>query len=272
LIVGGAAMKKVSYAQNGEDIVLWRALGGISNGFYIDVGANDPIKESVTKLFYDAGWSGINIEPLAACHKRLQHFRERDVNLQMLVGREEGRGVLHECVEDSRYSTVDIAIADRLKRECGLGYVSHDMPVATLTALCEKHAQREIHFLKLDVEGHEAAVLGGLNLSRHRPWILVVEATEPNSQRDSSSSWEAPLVGQGYLLALFDGLSRFYVAEEHAELMPLLRVPANIFDNYMSADEARMLAELKQTSSIKWLLRRAAKLGWSRVGRALRFQ
>jgi FkbM family methyltransferase len=264
-------MKKVSYAQNGEDIVLWRALGGISNGFYIDVGANDPVTESVTKLFYDAGWSGVNIEPLAACHQRLQHFRERDVNIRVLVGREEGHGVLYECTGDGRYSTMDHAIAERHKRECGLGYVRHDMPVITLNRLCERHAKRDIHFLKVDVEGHEAAVLGGLNLSKYRPWVVVVEATEPNSQRDSSSAWESALLGQGYLFALFDGLSKFYVAEEHAELMLLLKVPANIFDNYMSAAEAQMLVELRQTASVKWLLRRAGQLAWSRFGRALCF-
>lgn len=60
-------MKLISYAQNHEDIMLWRALKSVQNGFYVDVGANDPVLDSVTKLFYDRGWSGINIEPLS-CH------------------------------------------------------------------------------------------------------------------------------------------------------------------------------------------------------------
>src|SRR5664279_1896466 len=53
----------VSYAQNGEDVVLFRALGAVEGGRYVDVGANDPIFESVTYAFYLRGWSGITIDP-----------------------------------------------------------------------------------------------------------------------------------------------------------------------------------------------------------------
>ena len=38
-------MTFVSYAQNGEDVVLWRALSHVENGFYVDVGAADPETE-----------------------------------------------------------------------------------------------------------------------------------------------------------------------------------------------------------------------------------
>ena len=53
----------VSYAQNHEDVLLRRVFPDEPNGFYIDVGANDPVRDSVTKHFYDRGWHGINIEP-----------------------------------------------------------------------------------------------------------------------------------------------------------------------------------------------------------------
>ena len=41
----------VSHAQNGEDIILWRALGSVKNGFYVDVGANHPSVDSVSRSF-----------------------------------------------------------------------------------------------------------------------------------------------------------------------------------------------------------------------------
>ena len=53
-------MRFISYAQNYEDVMLWRALQHIENGFYIDVGAAWPDVDSVTKAFYDKGWRGIN--------------------------------------------------------------------------------------------------------------------------------------------------------------------------------------------------------------------
>ena len=57
-------MSFISYAQNFEDVMLRRVFAELDTGFYIDVGANDPSADSVTKAFYDAGWHGINIEPL----------------------------------------------------------------------------------------------------------------------------------------------------------------------------------------------------------------
>ncbi len=57
-------MPMVSYAQNGEDVVLARVFGDRRAGFYVDVGAGHPVVDSVTKHFYDLGWRGINVEPL----------------------------------------------------------------------------------------------------------------------------------------------------------------------------------------------------------------
>ena len=53
----------ISYAQNYEDVVLERCFKDVPAGFYIDVGAWDPLEHSVTHHFYERGWHGINIEP-----------------------------------------------------------------------------------------------------------------------------------------------------------------------------------------------------------------
>jgi hypothetical protein len=53
----------VTYAQNFEDLMIWRAVHDVAAGFYIDVGAADPDEDSVTRAFYDRGWRGVNVEP-----------------------------------------------------------------------------------------------------------------------------------------------------------------------------------------------------------------
>ncbi len=258
-------MTTISYSQNREDVLLWRTLRSVNKGFYIDVGANDPIDDSVTKLFYDAGWSGINIEPLNECCERLQQLRKRDVNIQALAGREKGVCVLHEFSEDGRYSTIDKTIAERHQRTLGMRYTTRKLPVITLNSVCEKHAPQEIHFLKIDVEGHEAEVLQGFDLARHRPWILLIEATEPCSQVDSSALWEKIVLGHGYEFALFDGLSKFYVSKEKAELKASLLIPPNIFDNYVTAKEVTA----QKAESLKWVAARLCHLLWAKVRSAL---
>ena len=55
-------MTFISYAQNFEDVMLWRALKHINNGFYIDIGANDPVVDSVSLAFYENGWRGVHVE------------------------------------------------------------------------------------------------------------------------------------------------------------------------------------------------------------------
>ena len=93
LLVRGRKLVKMryeSYAQELEDIILYVALQDVDEGFYIDIGANDPIEISVTKFFYDRGWSGINVEPLRSKCALLENERPRDINL--CIGISDRRG------------------------------------------------------------------------------------------------------------------------------------------------------------------------------------
>ena len=76
----------VSYAQNGEDVVLQRAFADSDNGFYVDVGACVPVIDSVTLHFYNQGWSGVNVEPDPEYFAEFVEARERDVNLNVAIG------------------------------------------------------------------------------------------------------------------------------------------------------------------------------------------
>jgi hypothetical protein len=95
---------------------------------------------------------------------------------------------------------------------------------------------RDIHFMSVDTEGSERDVLESTDLSTWRPWVLVVEATEPLTTESTRHRWEDVITGAGYQFCLFDGLSCFYVSEERSkELGPALSYPACPLDDYMSA-------------------------------------
>lgn len=74
-----------SHAQNFEDVILWRALNQVRDGFYIDVGANDPITDSVTLAFYERGWWGIHIEPMQIYADALRRERQEDRIIEAAV-------------------------------------------------------------------------------------------------------------------------------------------------------------------------------------------
>lgn len=223
-------MSFVSHAQNFEDVMLWRALKHIEKGFYIDVGANDPNQDSVTKAFYERGWRGINLEPVPQWFEKLERERLRDINLQVAAGAEQGELTLYELA-DTGLSTLDLTIAERHEVERGYIKFERVVPVKTLTQICQEYHAAPIHFLKVDVEGAEKQVLDGLDFSIIRPWIILVESTLPSTQVEDYEEWEPILLQANYDYVYFDGLNRFYVAHEHKELISSFRAPPNCFDD-----------------------------------------
>jgi len=223
----------ISYAQNGEDVLLWRALGHVKHGFYIDVGANDPVEHSVTKAFYERGWRGISIEPLPSFHQAFEEQRPHDVNLAIAAGATDGELTLYDVPAVRGWASPEASVAEMHRAE-GHEVAEITVPVRTLASVCAEHVQGEIHFLKVDVEGFEGEVLRGMDFARWRPWVLVIEATLPNSRETNHASWEHLVTGQRYRYAWFDGLNRYYVAEEHAELLARLDIQPNVFDEFIS--------------------------------------
>jgi FkbM family methyltransferase len=227
-------MAFISYAQNFEDVMLWRALRGVGRGFYIDAGAADPVEMSVTKAFYDAGWRGVNIEPGRQYFERLQAARPADVNLNLALASAPGTRVFHE-IADTGLSTLDQDIA-AAHGESGWTSKAREVQAMTLAELCEVHAPGDIHFLKIDVEGAEGEVLAGADFQAYRPWIVLLEATRPMTTV-TAIGWEPLILNAGYVFVWFDGLNRFYVAKErHAELQRHFQVPPNPFDNFIAYD------------------------------------
>jgi hypothetical protein len=98
------------------------------------------------------------------------------------------------------------------------------MPVTTLAKLFEGSPPGSIDFLKIDVEGAEGDVLFGGDWKRFRPKVIVAEAVTPMTSEPSWQGWEPFLIAQGYRFVLFDTLNRFYVAQEHPEIM--MRLPS----------------------------------------------
>jgi FkbM family methyltransferase len=226
-------MTFISYAQNSEDVLLWRALGHIKNGYYIDVGANDPVEHSVTKAFYDAGWSGISIEPLPSFHQAFIEQRPRDVNLAIAAGATDGELLLYDVPAVRGWASPELEVAKAHEAE-GYEVAELKVPVKTLASVCAEHVRGDIHFLKIDVEGFEGEVLRGMDFTRWRPWVLVIEATLPGSRETNHETWEPLVLTQGYRFAWFDGLNRYYVADEHPELMDAFGIQPNVFDAFIS--------------------------------------
>lgn len=225
----------ISFAQNQEDVVLFRLTKLIAKGTYIDVGASHPVLENVTYALYLEGWRGVNIEPMPNEAALLRELRSEDENLEAAVGRAPGEIKLFEApLENRGATTFDVETVDRY-RSTGQVFTEFMASVITLDSVLARYEPRAVHIVKIDVEGFEGDVLLGANLKQHQPWVLVIEATKPNSPIDASFEWEPLVLEAGYELVLFDGLNKFYVRQDLSEVKALLKFPANVFDKWQSS-------------------------------------
>ncbi len=222
---------KLTYGQNNEDVVLWRAFKDQPKGFYIDVGAAYPSQDSVTKIFYEAGWNGVNIEPNKELFQLLEKERPQDWNLNVGIGNSFGKLPYYKALNGWGLSSFDKDIVIDHEKN-GFVFEQEFIEVLPLEEIFLGLTER-VDFLKIDVEGLEKMVIEGANLSHYIPKVIVIESVLPLSTQSCHDKWEYLLTNSGYKFALFDGLNRFYVHKDEPELLKKISAPANVFDNFI---------------------------------------
>lgn len=185
-----------SYARNFEDVLLWRALKEIEAGFYLDIGAGDPVLGSVSLAFYERGWRGLTVEQDGQFADKLRAARPDEEITHAVVSPTPGPA-----------------------------------PAMRLDALLDKAGGRDIHWMRIAAD----QALESWGESAVRPWVVVVESTRPRTQEDSAG-WEPLLLEKGYRPVHFDGLNRFYVSEAHADLAARFTTGPNTFDDFVLAE------------------------------------
>lgn len=199
-------MTFISYARNFEDVFLWRALQHVRNGFYIDMGAQDSVICSVSLGFYEQGWRGVHVVASPLHARKLREARPDEEVLEII------------------------------------GRLSPD-DTDSLTAPFDRYVDRDVHWFRIDAEDMQKAVSrGGPLSSAVRPWIIVVENTVSVQQMPSYVLWEPDLLSLGYDLVGFDGLNRFYLRHDKADLKADFGQRPNLFDDFHLAPASRFVA------------------------------
>lgn len=200
----------VSYAEAGEDAIFLEYLHPVKTGVYVDIGCADPELCSVTKLFYDLGWNGINIDPRASEIAKYFAVRPRDINLSLGISNIEGKlpfWVAGPLSTFNREQTKEWRHHPLFKT---MDFIETTVPVTTLTAVLDQYLAGEtFHFLKIDAETHEKQVLEGLDMNRYRPWMIMVEG--------ASKAVEKHLVDNNYVFIRKNSINYFYVSNEKKE-------------------------------------------------------
>ncbi len=172
-------MTGVSFGQNFEDLILLKLIKELNpeKGFFVDVGAHDPIRFSNTYSLHKRGWQGINIDPLPTCIERFKTMRPNDINLNIGVSDKEG-SLEYFDFEEPAYNTINPLRAKyvlensytKLKGKCII-------KIDTLKNILDKYINgRTIDLLTIDVETMELSVLQSNDWVKYRPRFIVMES------------------------------------------------------------------------------------------------
>ena len=215
--------ERVSYAQNGEDVRIWHAFGPREPQencalTYVEVGANEPRRLSLTAALFDLGWRGLLVEADPELASELKRERPGDVVVEAAAAATDSELTFYR-VPGTGLGTLDTSEAEAARAQ---GFTVTQTSVTArpldeiLDDFVESSGRRDIHVLSVDVEGAEGQVLAGLSLRRHRPWVLCIEAVTPGTHEPSHDDWENHVLDRGYQQVAFDGVNRWYVADEWA--------------------------------------------------------
>ena len=218
----------VSFSINREDVLLNRLFGAQHSGFFVDVGAADPVFENDTKALSDRGWTGINIEPNVMFFRALEQKRPQDRNLNVAVGDLPGPMTFHEVV-DTGLSTLDPEAAQEAASK-GFTVVDHQIEVRSLREILDTEAVQAIDLLKIDVEGFELRVLASNDWDRFRPRLIMTEATYPQTPMRRPDHITPFLAEHDYRHVHFDGLNDYYAEAGFSIGDHVFGVPLNVFD------------------------------------------
>jgi FkbM family methyltransferase len=191
-----------------QDNLVWQYFGCRRDGFFIEVGANDPIDGSLTWLLEQNGWRGILVEPQSRLYPLLKSRRTGSVAVQAACTAPEKRGMADLHIPEDKlnpFATLAPNVDD-----FSVQYERTEKTEAiTLDEVIERAGQgRKVDFVSIDTEGTELDVLRGFTVEKHRPGLILVE------DKGHSLDKHRHLKEHGYKLVKRTQLNNWYVPRE----------------------------------------------------------
>ena len=165
-----------SYSESfGEDLFIKNYFKNIDDGFYVDVGCNQPKINSLTFFLYQKGWTGMNLDISKRCTDLYDHFRKNDTNLNISVGAKEKFVQSFIFYESCTMNTVDESFKDFTSKSVNKAPEIKKIKQKTLDKIFFEYNIKKIDYLNIDVEGSELNVLEGFDITKFCPQLISIE-------------------------------------------------------------------------------------------------
>jgi FkbM family methyltransferase len=186
---------------HGEQDLVREFFNGKNNGFYVDLGANEPIIESQTYHLEKLGWQGLLIEPLPSYIKLLKEKRSGKV-IEFACSSKENHGKILDIVVAGGHSTLNIS-------PIAAGSESNETTKVTCRTLDsileENNAPVGFDFISIDIEGHEMEMFKGFSLEYWKPKLILLEDHVITHEKHNY------MTSHGHQIILRTGLNSWYV-------------------------------------------------------------
>jgi FkbM family methyltransferase len=165
---------RLSYSQDGEDVILASLLKDRTSGIYVDVGGYHPIQYSNTYSLYRRGWYGLVIDANQHMQPLHRFFRPRDIFAHVGISQQAGTGTYY-MFSDGAYNTFSATDATELKKRSYPQFMGTvEVAMMPLGIVLAKHHLTQIDVLSIDVEGLDVEVLHSHNWNI-KPRIVIIE-------------------------------------------------------------------------------------------------
>lgn len=234
------------YAQLGQDRVIERFFADFppATRTFVEVGAFDGVHYSNVRRLTEAhGWSGYSLEPVGKNYRKLcAAYAGKPVRcLKVAASDHEGEAEInvasypHLPEWGCDVASLSAAEKDRWKNYSPV-WTRERVPLVTLSSLLEREGCRGVDLLSVDAEGHDLAVLAGLDFDRWAPRMIVVEY---GTQREEILAF---LVARNYTLLEDNGQDLIVARIDHGLTVPGLPPTRN----YTGASGAPPYQEIQQ--------------------------
>lgn len=169
---------RISYSQEGEDLIIAKILEEKSSGFFVDIGAHHPMRFSNTYYFYLKGWRGINVDPLPGTKKLFDQERPEDINIEAGVSEKEQK-IKYFMFNDPALNTFSAEEAEKKDGANGVYRIikTVDVNTCSLATILNNYlpANTAIDLLTIDAEGFDDVVLYSNDWDKYQPKIILIE-------------------------------------------------------------------------------------------------
>ena len=211
----------------GEDVLLFDLFFPQAQGVYIEAGALDGRRNSVTWIFEALGWTGLLVEPIPERFEECRKARPGSTVVHGALGPAGATGTTTFVVpvdsehQLSAYREHEGMFTEHVKglERAGAATKRVEVPFTCLNRELENAGVSRVDFASIDVEGGEMDVLKGFDLARYKPRALVIEDLSLGDDRAVADH----VTSQGYEQVMWIGANRVFVRRDDPELLARAR-------------------------------------------------